>query len=159
MNIGEGSFYNTMKSKKHAYLESLKRYNATVNRRRCEAFAAAPTAALGVRALFAATLDCLDDPEVPSRVCLMAGTLTNEVLEDADLRGYVEAEVARLSQVMTARLKADQDAGILSASRDPHLMVSVIVTYMQGLFRMAAVSYDRPSFERQIDLFRTGLGL
>jgi len=30
MNIGEGSFYNTVKSKKNLYLECLKHYGATV---------------------------------------------------------------------------------------------------------------------------------
>ena len=34
MEIGESSFYNTLKSKKHAYLECLKHYNETVNRKR-----------------------------------------------------------------------------------------------------------------------------
>jgi TetR/AcrR family transcriptional regulator, transcriptional repressor for nem operon len=34
MGIGEGSFYNTLKSKQRAYLESLKYYNATVGHRR-----------------------------------------------------------------------------------------------------------------------------
>ncbi|MGO9400733.1 MAG: hypothetical protein ACLP19_23240 [Xanthobacteraceae bacterium] len=29
----------------------------------------------------------------------------------------------------------------------------------QGIWRMALVDYDRPSFERQIDAFLTGLGL
>jgi TetR/AcrR family transcriptional repressor of nem operon len=37
--------------------------------------------------------------------------------------------------------------------------VPVIVTYLQGLWRMALVSYDRTQFERQIDLFLTSLGL
>ena len=37
MGIGEGSFYNTLKSKKQLYLECLKRYNDTVGRRRGEA--------------------------------------------------------------------------------------------------------------------------
>jgi TetR/AcrR family transcriptional repressor of nem operon len=47
MKIGEGSFYNTFKSKKNAYLECLKHYNATVNREHGEAFFFGPNAALG----------------------------------------------------------------------------------------------------------------
>ena len=86
MGIGEGSFYNTLKSKKQAYLESLKLYNATVGRQRGEMFFAAPTAKLGVRALFQSVLDCLDDPQAPSRLCLMAASLTREVLVESDLR-------------------------------------------------------------------------
>jgi TetR/AcrR family transcriptional repressor of nem operon len=159
MGIGEGSFYNTLKSKKLAYLACLKHYNGTVNRRRGEALFAASTAALGVRALFRTVLDCLDDPDTPSRLCLMAGSLTREVLAEPDLREYVTQEMARLTERMTERLTADKERGQLPAEFDPQLVVPVIVTYLQGLWRMALVSYDRPRFERQIDLLLTGLGL
>jgi TetR/AcrR family transcriptional repressor of nem operon len=159
MRIGEGSFYNTLKSKKHAYLECLKHYNATVSVKRGQAFFAAPTAALGVRALFDAVLDCLDDPRSPSKVCLMAGSLTHEVMEEADLRAYIEGQLSTLADRMTERLSADKQAGLLKAGFDPRLVVPVIITYLQGLWRMALVSYDRVRFERQIELFLAGLGL
>ena len=159
MGIGEGSFYNTLKSKKHAYLESLKRYNATVGRQRGEALFAAPTANLGVRALFQLVLDCLDDPKVPSRLCLMAGSVDGEVLAEPVLRKYVQEQMTMLAERMAGRLSADKEAGLLPAEFDPQLVVPVIVTYLQGLWRMALVSYDRTQFERQIDLFLTSLGL
>lgn len=38
-------------------------------------------------------------------------------------------------------------------------MASVVVTYLQGLWRVALVDYDRPGFELQIDTFLSGLGL
>jgi TetR/AcrR family transcriptional regulator, transcriptional repressor for nem operon len=159
MSIGEGSFYNTLKSKKHAYLESLKHYNATVGRQRGEAFFSAPTAKLGVRALFKAVLDCLDDPKAPSRLCLMAGSITREVLAESDLRKYVQQQMSMLAEGMTARLTTDQEGGLLPLDFDPRIVVPIIITYLQGMFRMALVSYDRPQFERQIDVFLTGLGL
>jgi len=159
MSIGEGSFYNTLKSKKHAYLESLKHYNATVGLQRGEAFFSAPTAKLGVRALFKAVLDCLDDPKAPSRLCLMAGSITREVLAESDLRKYVQQQMSMLAEGMTARLTTDQEGGLLPPDFDPRIVVPIIITYLQGMFRMALVSYDRPQFERQIDVFLTGLGL
>jgi len=159
MGIGEGSFYNTLKSKKNAYLECLKHYNATVNRRRGEALFSAPTAAAGVRALFDTVLDCLDHPNTPSRLCLMAGSITHEVMDEPDLREYVKEQMSLLAERMVSRLNADKEAGILSAEFDPQLVVPVVVTYLQGLWRMALVSYERPRFERQIDMFLTGLGL
>jgi TetR/AcrR family transcriptional repressor of nem operon len=152
MAIGEGSFYNTLKSKKHAYLESLKHYNATVGRKRGEAFSSAPTGSLGVRALFKAVLDCLDDPKAPSRLCLMAGSITREVLAETDLR-------TMLTEGMTARLTADKEAGLLPAEFDPQVVVPIIITYLQGIFRMVLVSYDRRQLERQIEVFLIGLGL
>src|SRR5271169_6702858 len=74
MQIGEGSFYNSVKSKKHLYLECLRHYNDTVTRRRWEALIAEPSVAQGVRAYFTAVLDDLDDPTVPN-ICLMAASL------------------------------------------------------------------------------------
>lgn len=67
--------------------------------------------------------------------------------------------MSMLSERMAARLTADKEAGLLPAEFDPQLVVTVIVTYLQGLWRMALVSYDRRQFERQIDVFLTGLGL
>jgi TetR/AcrR family transcriptional regulator, transcriptional repressor for nem operon len=159
MRIGEGSFYNTFKSKKHAYLECLKHYNATVGRKRAEGFLSAPTGILGIRALFRAVLDCIDDPKAPSRLCLTAGSITREVLAEADLRKYVHQEISMVMEGMTARLTADKEAGLLPAQFNPQLVVPVIITYLQGVWRMALISYDRPQFERQIDVFLTGLGL
>jgi len=159
MGIGEGSFYNTLKSKKHAYLESLKRYNATVGRQRGEALFSAPTAKLGVRALFQSVLDCLDDPKAPSRLCLMAASLTREVLAESDLRKYVHQQMSALMEGITARLAADKVAGLLPEEFDPQIVVPIIVTYLQGIFRMALVSYERTKFEREIEVFLTGLGL
>jgi TetR/AcrR family transcriptional repressor of nem operon len=159
MGIGEGSFYNTLKSKKHAYLESLKLYNATVGRQRGEIFFAAPTARLGVRAFFQDVLDCLDDRKTPSRLCLMAASLSREVLAEPDLRKYVQQQLSMLAEGMIARLTADKESGLLPPDFDPRTVVPIIITYLHGLFRMALVSYDRPNFEQQIDLFLTGLRL
>ena len=159
MGIGEGSFYNTLKSKKNAFLECLKHYNATVNHQRGEALLGAPTAALGIRALFKIVLDCLDNPDTPSRICLMAGSITREVLADPDLHEYVQQQMSMFTEGMAARMTADREAGILPAAFEPRLVAQVVVTYLQGLWRMALVSYDRPQYEKQIETFLTGLGL
>jgi TetR/AcrR family transcriptional repressor of nem operon len=159
MGIGEGSFYNTVKSKKRAYLECLKHYSSTIGRHRGEAFFSAPTAASGIRALFKTVLDCLDDPGTPSRLCLMAGSVSREVLAEPDLRRYVREQLSMLAERMMARLSADKDAGLLPEKFEPRVVVPVVITYLQGLWRMALVSYDRSEFEQQIDTFLTGLGL
>jgi TetR/AcrR family transcriptional regulator, transcriptional repressor for nem operon len=74
MKIGEGSFYNTVKSKKNLYLECLKHYRATVINERHTALFSQKSAKLGVRALFKTVLDQMDDPKRPG-LCLMAGSL------------------------------------------------------------------------------------
>lgn len=78
-------------------------------------------------------------------------TNDSETLRQIAIKATVKA--------MTIRLTADTRAGLLPAESNPDIVVPVIVTYMQDLWRMALVSYDRLSFERQVDLFLTGMGL
>jgi TetR/AcrR family transcriptional regulator, transcriptional repressor for nem operon len=159
MRIGEGSFYNTLKSKKRLYVDCLKRYQETEGRKRGHALMSAPTASQGIRALFSVVLDCLDDPQTPSRLCMMAAMASEEVLSDADLRKLAEDNMSNFEALLAERLSQDRNAGALPADLDPRTIASIIATYAQGIWRMALVDYDRPRFERQIDVFLTALGL
>src|SRR5215813_11313717 len=93
IGIGEGSFYNTLKSKKRLYLECLKHYNETVVRRRAEALFSPSSAKEGVRGLFKSVLNDLDDPRTP-RVCLMARSVSSDVWAERDLQKYVQTDMA-----------------------------------------------------------------
>src|SRR5207253_8369600 len=85
MGIGKGSFYNTLKSKKQLYLECLKHYNDTVGRRRAEALYSPSTAKEGVLGLLRTVLDDLDHARTP-RVCLLARSVSSDVLAERDLQ-------------------------------------------------------------------------
>ena len=159
MDIGEGSFYNTLKSKKQLYLACVRRYEETEGRKRGQALMSAPTASQGIRALFGAVLDCLDNPSTPSRLCMMAAMASEEVLSEPELRKLVEDGLGSFHACLVERLSQDRDEGRLSATLDPQVTASVVVTYLQGIWRMALVDYDRPRFERQIDAFLSGSGL
>ncbi|MBR0872956.1 TetR/AcrR family transcriptional regulator [Bradyrhizobium tropiciagri] len=159
MQIGEGSFYNTLKSKKQLYLACLQRYEETVVETRLQALAAAPTAAEGIRAFFRAVLDRLDIPSTPSRLCMLAAMASEDVLVEASLRTRARTSLEALEQLFGERLNQDRDNGALPRSLDPSTTAQVIVTYLQGLWRRAVVDYDRSRFERQIDAFLTALGL
>ncbi len=159
MGIGEGSFYNTLGSKKQLYLECLARYEQTEGRKRALALMSAPTASLGIRALFGAMFDCLDHPRTPSRLCMLAAMVSGEVLSDPELRNRVEHNMQSLQLRLAGRLRDDCETGILPASLEPEIVASVVITYAQGIWRMALIDYDRPRFERQTDAFLTGLGI
>lgn len=158
MGIGEGSFYNTLKSKKQLYLECLKHYNATVGRRRAEALFSPSSAKEGVRGLFRAVLDDLDDPGTP-RVCLLARSVSSDVLAEGDLRKVVQFDMAAFFGAFSQRLKSAKDAGEFPPEFEPEVVAHIIGTYLQGLFRTALLCYDRPQLERQVDLFLTSIGL
>jgi TetR/AcrR family transcriptional regulator, transcriptional repressor for nem operon len=158
MRIGEGSFYNSVKSKKNLYLQCLRHYNDTVTRRRWEALLAEPAVADGVRAYFRTVLDDLDDPALPS-ICLMAASLSTDVLAAEDLRNYVVSEVRTLQTALTGRLRDAVHDGELPTNFDAETVAQIVVTYLQGLFRVARVLSDRPQLENQIEVLLTGLGL
>lgn len=159
MGIGEGSFYNTLKSKKQFYLTCLQRYEETEVRFRLQALRSEPTAAEGIRAFFDAVLDGLDNPNSSSRLCMFAAMAAEDVLSEPDLRERAEKGLDVLQALLLERLRQDQDKGILPPSLDPPIIASVITTYVQGLWRMALVDYNRHSFEKQIDALLNGLGL
>jgi TetR/AcrR family transcriptional regulator, transcriptional repressor for nem operon len=158
MKIGEGSFYNTFKSKKRLYLLCLKHYHATVTARRFAAFYAAPTAQQAVRRYLEAVLDDLDDPRIPN-VCLMAGSLSSDVLGTRELRDYVLAEMRSFEQALIQRLDVAKAGGELSFHFDSKTAADVMITYLQGLFRVVRVLHKRPEMERQIGALLKGLGL
>lgn len=158
MGIGEGSFYNTLKNKKNAYIECLRHYNDTISMRRAMAFASAPTADSGARAMFQTILETLDDPDEPD-VCLMATALSPEVLGDPDLAAYVQEQFHEWTEQMAQRFAADKARKLLPESFEPDVVASIIITYVQGLWRLAQVTPDRRKLADQIDGFLTAMGL
>jgi TetR/AcrR family transcriptional repressor of nem operon len=158
MGIGEGSFYNTLKSKKQLYLECLKHYNDTVLRRRLAALLLGASAKEGVRAFFKAVLDELDDPRTP-RICLFEKSLSSEVLAERDLKRYVVDGMAAFSDCFRQRLESARESGELPANFDPEVVAQVLVAYLQGLYQVIRVLQDRTQVERQIDTLLRGLGL
>lgn len=159
MGIGEGSFYNTLKSKKQLYLTCLDRYEDEVVAVRLRALAGAPGAVAGIRAFFAAAFDLLDDPRTPSRLCMLAAMETQAVLDDDDLRQRAARGLSDLHAAFSARLRDDQADGRLPASLDVPMAASVIVTFLQGMWRVALVAHDRADLERQLEGMLRGLGL
>lgn len=157
MGIGEGSFYNTLKSKKSLYLECLKHYNDTVLRRRLAALLLGTSAKEGVRAFFKAILDELDDPKTP-RICLFERSLWNDVLAERELKRYVVDGMTAFANCIRERLKSARENGELPEI-DPEVATQVIVTYLQGLYLVVRVLQDRAQIERQIELLLSGLGL
>jgi len=158
MGIGEGSFYNTVKSKRHLYLDCLKHYNDTVSRRRLAALLSGASAKQGVRAFFRTVLDDLDDPKTPP-VCLLAGSLSGDVLAERELKRYVLAEMTAFAGRFVERLESAKKTEELPDDFDAQIAAHVLVTYLQGLFRVIRVLQDRAQVERQIEALLRGLGL
>jgi len=158
MGVGEGSFYNTVKSKKHLYLLCLKHYNDTVSRRRLNALLAESSVKAGIRAFFRTLLDELDDPRTPC-VCLLAGSLSRDVLSARTLERYVVAELQAFTRCFTERMESAKESGELPQDFNSDVAAEVLATYLQGLFRVIRTLHDRAHVEKQIDSLLAGLGL
>jgi TetR/AcrR family transcriptional repressor of nem operon len=158
MRIGESSFYNAVGSKKALYLACLKHYNAVVTGRRLEALASDGPVGQAVRRFFTCVLDELDDPKTP-RVCLMAGSLSTDVLADRDLERYVVGEMKTFQDAFVARLERARASRELPARYPVTATAQLLVTYLQGLFRVIRVLNSRRDVEEQLQSLLRGLGL
>ena len=158
MGIGEGSFYNTLGSKKKLYLECLKHYHDTVLRRRLAALGSGASAGEGIRAFFREILDELGDPKTP-RICLFGASLSSDVLVERDLKRYVLEGMTAFSDCFYQRLRAAKEKGELRADADPEVATQMLMTFLQGLYLVIRVLQDRAQIERQIELLLGGLGL
>jgi hypothetical protein len=57
------------------------------------------------------------------------------------------------------RLQHAAQTGQLPTDFDADTAAQVVVTYLQGLFRVVRILNSRPQLERQIEVLLTGLGL
>ncbi len=158
MRIGEGSFYHLFGSKNRLYLECLNHYNETVTRRRLEALDAERSVHKGIRNFFKGLIDDLDNPKRP-HVCLMARSLSSDVLDEAELGASVKSGMRFFEERITARLEKAKRAGELPSSFQAEISAQIIFTFLQGYFRVVKVLKPREEMWRQIELLLDRLGV
>src|SRR5205085_2191850 len=110
--------------------------------RRLKALLAPASARAGVRAFFKAVLDELDDPKTPS-VCLLAGSLSVDVLRERELARMVLSDMKDFGAAFQHRLESAIATGELPKSFNATVSAHVLVTYLQGLFRVIRTLQDR----------------
>jgi TetR/AcrR family transcriptional repressor of nem operon len=158
MGIGEGSFYHLFGSKNRVYLECLRHYNETVTKGRLEALEAEPSVRKGLRYLFRGLLDDLENPKRPY-VCLMARSLSSDVLDEPELGPSVKAGMKLFEGSIAARLERAKREGELPRSFEAAMSAQIIFTFLQGYFRVVQVLKPREEMWRQIEGLLTSLGL
>ena len=158
MGIRESSFYHLFGSKRRLYLACMKHYNETVTRERLEGIKNEPSVRKGIRAFFKHRLDELDDPKTP-RVCLMARSLSSDVLDERQLESYVKTEMALFEESLVKRLEESKKTGELPADFQAELCAQILFTYLQGYFRVVQVLKPREQIWREIEALLTKLGL
>ncbi len=158
MRIGEGSFYHLFGSKNRLYLECLRLYNETVTRQRLDALDAEPSVGKALRAFFTGLIEDLDNPKKP-HVCLMARSLSSDVLGEADLGASVKSGMRVVEERLSARLERAKGDGELPSSYQTDISAQIIFTFLQGYFRVVKVLKPREEMWRQIELLLDRLGV
>ncbi len=158
MGIGEGSFYHLFGSKNRLYLECLRLYNETVTRQRLDALDAEPSVGKALRAFFRGLIDDLDNPKKP-HVCLMARSLSSDVMDEADLGTSVKTGMRLFEDRISARLAKAKRAGELPPGFQAEISAQIIFTFLQGYFRVVKVLKPREEMWRQIETLLVRLGL
>jgi len=103
----------------------------------------------GVRGLFKTVLDDLDDPRTP-RVCLLARSVSSDVLAKRDLQKFVQTDMAAFVGAFSKRFKSAKDAGELPSQFNAEVVAQIIATYLQGLYHTALLSYDRSQLDDKL---------
>src|SRR5258708_9862802 len=100
----------------------------------------------------------MDDPKRPG-LCLMAGSMSRDVLDEKEIRDYIVGEGVASGGRFVELLRSTQEAGELPKEFEPAVVAQIIGASIQGMSRAALISYDRPRIERQIalPLFEIGL--
>jgi TetR/AcrR family transcriptional repressor of nem operon len=112
----------------------------------------------GVRAFFKTVLDELDDPRTP-RVCMLSASLSNDVLAERELERCVLSDMKAFFNVFKERLEGAKQSKELPEDFNVEVAAHVIVTYLQGLFRVIRVLQNRAQVEQQVEMLLRGIGL
>ncbi len=156
--LGEGSFYNTLGSKKALYKACMEHYNETVTKTRLELFLSEKSVKIGLRKYFDAVLTGFADKTLPNG-CLMANSLSADVTSENDFRKYLIDGFRHFENIFAGRFDEARIQGELPKSFESQLTAEILVTFLQGLFRVSLINKGPYQCKRQIHFFLKNMGL
>jgi len=80
----------------------------------------------------------------------MAGSLASDVLVERDLERYVVGEMSKFEEAFVARIEASKASGELPRRFPSKATAQMLVTYLQGLFRVIRVLNTRREVEGEV---------
>jgi hypothetical protein len=81
------------------------------------------------------------------------------VMEESELGFYVKEQMAGFEKYFYERLEEAKKSGELPEDFQSEVTAGVIVTYLQGFFRVVHALKSRQEMWRQIDILLNSLGL
>lgn len=158
MDILNGSFYNTFKSKKKLFLLVLKAYEAQVLNPRMHSFFKAPDFSSGLRAFFYHMNRDYSHAELPSG-CLVVNSLDTVLCSDPELARAIKGIVGQLNGFLKREICLALEKGALSSELNPQLTADVLTTFAEGLSKASLSGASLEGLNAQTDYFLEALGL
>jgi TetR/AcrR family transcriptional regulator, transcriptional repressor for nem operon len=144
MGIGYGSLYNTFGDKHALFLACLDRFRELRTSWIDEVLE--DSGLSGIEEVFRRTVDGLVGFE-PRRGCLLANTAVELGPHDAEVAAKISRYVRHTEAVFERAVIRAQEAGEISADRDPRALARFLVNALHGMRVLARVGTDRAVLE------------
>jgi TetR/AcrR family transcriptional regulator, transcriptional repressor for nem operon len=158
MDMLNGSFYHSFKDKKTVFLKSLNYYNQEITHKRQAALAEHDDFSIGIRALFTEVFKTLDSKDEPNG-CLVVNSMATEVLSIEELKSVLFRDFELFVNFLTDKIQHSIDLGHTSTHLPAKQLAYILVTYIQGLFRISNINIDTKQLKSQTNDFLSALNV
>jgi len=158
MEMLNGSFYHSFKDKKTVFLRSLDHYNQKVTYKRQQALIGHDDFSIGIRALFTEIFKTIKSKSEPNG-CLIVNSMVDEVLCEPELKTFLQRDLELFSQFMIERLQHSIDLNLTSINLPVNQVAFILITYIQGLFRLSNANIELKQLKTQTEYFLQSIGL
>ncbi len=158
MNMLNGSFYNCFKDKKTIFFKTLAHYNQEITSGRQKALIRHDDFSDGIRALFSEIFKTFDDKNEPNG-CLIVNSMVDEVLCDDELKTFLYHDFNQFVKFITDRIQLSIDLKHTLTNVPAKQLAFILVTYIQGLFRVSNTDVDTTQLKSQTNEFLNAFSL
>ncbi len=158
MDMLNGSFYHCFKDKKTLFIRCLDYYNEKYTYKRQEALSKHDNFSAGIRALFTEIFKTLDSKDKPNG-CLIVNSMIEEVLCEDELKKYLYKDFELFAQFLQDRIQLSIDLKHTANTIPSNQLAMILVTYIQGLFRISNTYLETKQLKVQTKDFLSALNL
>ena len=150
MGLSKSSFYQTFKSKHALFENCIKHYRQTLGESLVIQLEKSSSGKAFINKLFQNVADetCGADAR---RGCLLMNTASEFAQSDADIARLVTNSLQNIIDVFEMAIQRAQQAGEISADKDPHALATYLISSMSGLKNMVKAGADRQTVKQIAD--------
>jgi len=158
MGILNGSFYNTFGNKENLYIEALRHYRQVITQERVSIFLNNKDFKKSLRLFFKEIFRCIRDKKIPNG-CFLSNSLADEVLSKPRIKEFVFEEYNDFCNFFESTITKAQESGEVKNTTPAASLALILVTYIQGLFRLSNSHIKTKELELRSEEFLTSLQL